>query len=98
MWGLIHSLSESRCISTGAPQGRASSLDLFILYTNDHTKSLPGNLFFKLSDDTAILSLLYQNSDPSLYFTEANKCVQRCDENYLIINIKKTEEMVFDPR
>ena len=65
------------------------------LYTNDCTNSLPGNLFFKFSDDTAILSLLYQNLDPSLYFTEMNTFVQWCDENYLIINIrKKTEEMI----
>lgn len=92
------SVSESKCSSTGAPQGCVSSPVLFTLYTNDCTNSLPGNLFFKFSDDTAILSLLHQNSDPSVYFTEVNNFVQWCDKNYLTINTKKTEEMVFDPR
>lgn len=58
-------------------------------------------MFFKFSDDTAILSLLHQNSDPSLYFTEVSKFVQWCDKNYLTNTKKKkkkTEEMVFDPR
>lgn len=91
-------LSQSKCISTGAPQGCVSSPALFTLYTNDCTNSLPGNLFFKFSDDTAILSLLHQNSDPSLYFMEVNKFVQWCDNTYLIINTKKTKEMVLGPR
>ncbi len=48
--------------------------------------------------NTAILSLLHHNSDPSLYFTEVNKLVQWCDEHYLVINTNKTEEIVLDPR
>lgn len=40
----------------------------FPIDTNNYTNSHLGNLFFKISDDTANLGLLHQDTDPSLYF------------------------------
>ncbi len=93
-----NTLSEPRFISTGAPQGCVSSPVLFTIYTNDCISSYPGNYVFKFSDDTAILSLLYKDADPSSYFNEVQSFVQWCDDHHLTINVKKTEEMLIDPK
>ncbi len=52
----------------------------------------------KFSDDTAILSLLEKNSDISVYHSEIENFVSWCENNQLFLNVKKTVEMVFDPR
>ena len=91
-------LSECKSISTGAPQGCVSSPVLFTLYTNDCTNSHPGNLVFKFSDDTAILSLLHKDSSTSVYFSEIENFVQWCDAHHLTLNVNKTKELVLDPR
>ena len=90
--------SDSKVISTGAPQGCVSSPVLFTLYTNDCISSHSENTIFKFSDDTAILSLQHQHTAPSSYFSEVQSFVRWCDENHLTINTKKTEEMVLDPK
>lgn len=52
----------------------------------------------KFSDDTAILSLMCENTDLSVYFSAVSRFVEWCDLNHLIFITKKTEEMIFDPR
>lgn len=52
----------------------------------------------KFADDTAILSFLCKDVDSSVYQDEIYTFVKWCDTNYLILNIQKTKEMVFDPR
>ncbi len=89
-------LSESRLSSTGAPQGCVSSPVLFTLYTNDCIKVHPDNYIIKFSDDTAILGLLHKDGSPVAYHSEICKFVQWCDSNYLMLNVKKTKEMVFN--
>ena len=88
-----NTLSECKSISTDAPQGC-----LFTLYTNDCINSHPGNRVFKFSDDAAILSLLHKDSITSAYFSEIENFVQWCDAHQLILNVKKTKEMVLHPR
>ena len=40
-------------------------------------------------DDAAILSLQYQHTVPSSYFSEIKSFVRSCDENHFTINVKK---------
>lgn len=51
----------------------------------------------KYSDDTAILSLLTHDSDISSQWAGIDTFVEGCNEHHLRFNVKKTEEMVFDP-
>ena len=87
-------LSEPLTISTGAPQGCVSSPVLFTLYTNECTCSTANNYMIKFSDDTAILGLMSDTSDTAVYKHEIQNFVQWCDKHFLILNVKKTEEMV----
>lgn len=75
-----------------------SSLVLFTLYTDACRSFYINNHIIKFSDDTAILSLLKRNHDISDYFLEIQGFVEWCDNNHLILNVNKKEEMVFDPR
>ena len=40
---------------------------------------------------------MHKDKSPAVYHTEIEEFVQRCD-NYLVLNVTKTEEMVFDPK
>lgn len=90
-------ISNPQDISTGAPQGCVSSPVLFTLYTNSCVRNNSNTYIVKFSDDTAILSLLYKDQDISSYCSEINQFIEWCDANHLIVNVKKTEEMIFDP-
>lgn len=50
------------------------------------------------SDDMAILSLLYKDQDISSYQSEIEQFVEKCDAYHLTVNVKKTEEIIFDPK
>lgn len=45
----------------------------------------------KFSGDTALLSFSYENSDPSVYFSEVSRFVEWCDLNNLIFNLNKKD-------
>ncbi|MBN3324945.1 MMP20 protein, partial [Atractosteus spatula] len=49
-------------------------------------------------DDTAVLGLMHRGSSSSVYMSETQRFVQWCDNNSLILNAKKTKEIVFDPK
>lgn len=74
-----HSVSEFRRTSIGVPQGYVSSPILFTLYTNECTSSDPSNLIIKYSDDTALLSLLYDNTNLTVYRSEGENVVKWWD-------------------
>ncbi len=52
----------------------------------------------KYADDIAILSRLCKDMDLTSYPSEINTFIQWCDKNCLVLNVKKTQEMVLDPR
>ena len=91
-------LSEEALSSTGVPQGTVSSSFLFTLYTNDYVSSYPNQYVINFSDDTIILSLLTSQSDPHSHTAGVDRYAEWCDQNYLMINTKKTEEVIMDPR
>ena len=91
-------MSDSAVSSTGAPQGTVSSSLLFTLYTNDCVSSQPNQCIVKFSDDTVILSLLTSEGNISSHTTGVDRFVTWCDEHYLQVNVRKTEEIVVDPR
>lgn len=68
-------LSETKTLSTGAPQGCVSSHVLFTLYTDACRSFYPNNHNIKFSDDTAILALLKNHSDLSEYFREIQRFI-----------------------
>ncbi len=52
----------------------------------------------KYADDTVILSLLHKDMDVSSYHSEIDAFIQWCDKKCLVLNLKKTQEMVLVPR
>ena len=83
--------------TTGAPQGCVSSPFIFTLYTNDCVPSLPINTLVKFSDDSALVCLITISCDVKQYFSEITNLVKWCDENNLLLNVKKTKEIAVDP-
>ena len=97
-------LSSALTTNVGAPQGCVSSAVLFTLYTDscrteeclsEGRSKGPDQYILKYSDDTVLISLLNSFSDPGLHQQRVNKVVEWSDNNALIINTKKTEEIVF---
>lgn len=62
---------------------------------NDCTSSQSQQINF--SDDQAILGLMDIDTDISVYSSEVKNFVQWCDKHHLIFNVKKAEEIIFDP-
>ena len=97
-------LSSALTTNVGAPQGCVSSAVLFTLYTDscrteeclsECRTDKPDQYILKYSDDTTLISLLDSSSDPGLHQHRVNKVVEWSDNNALIINTKKTEEIIF---
>ena len=70
---------------------------LFSLYTSDYTTQSGFCSLNKYADDTALSGMIF-NDNETAYRNEVSKLVQWCEDNSLVLNVKKTKEMIFDFR
>ncbi|KAL8579300.1 hypothetical protein ACOMHN_010884 [Nucella lapillus] len=82
--------------NTGAPQGCVMSPALFTLYTSDCCCLTEGTLQVKFSDDTSLTGLVATSE--TAYRNAVQTMVEWCDDNYLLLNVAKTKEVVVDFR
>ena len=88
-----NTLSNRIITSTGCPQGCVLSPILFSLYVDDMAVS-DDHTIIKYADDTVILEFISPKSPSSLQ-VEINNIRSWCTRNSLLINTKKTKELVF---
>ena len=84
-------------LNTGAPQGCVLSPTLYTLYTNDYCVKHSDTSLIKFADDSAFQGL-FTNGLDSNYIEEVYRFVKWCEENYLILNVSITKEMILDFR
>ncbi|XP_053722811.1 uncharacterized protein LOC128759684 [Synchiropus splendidus] len=90
-------VSDTRTLNIGSPQGCVLSPWLFSLYTNCCTSSHKSVKLIKFADDTTIIGLI-SDGDESAYRREVERLVSWCSHNNLELNAQKTVEMVMDFR
>ena len=84
-------------LNTGAPQGCVISPTLYTLYTNDYSVKHSDTSLIKFADDCAFQGL-FTNGLDSNYIEEVYRFVKWCEENYFILNVSKTKQMIIDFR
>lgn len=89
--------SQTKILSTGAPQGCVLSPLLFTLFTNDCRSHSSSNKIIKFSDDTTLIGIISDN-DESAYRQEVQLLTEWCEANDLELNVVKTKEMHVDFR
>lgn len=84
-------------ISTGVPQGCILSPWLFSLFTNNLRSNSSLIRIVKYADDTTIVGLI-KGDNGDTYRMEVEKALYWCRSNNLVLNEKKTAEMIIDFR
>ena len=69
---------------------------LYTMYTNDFKTIHTDTKLLKFADDTVIQGLM--SLSDSSYFLEISRFVDWCKENFLILNVSKTKEIIIDFR
>ena len=92
-----NTFSDITHISTGVPQGCVLSPLLFSMYTSDFHLDNNKCVLTKYADDTALTGLI-TNNDEVWCRNEITKFIVWCENNYLVLNVNKTKEIVFDFR
>jgi len=82
--------SSSCLVNAGAPQGTRAGPNCFKLLIKDLTFSIP---CIKYVDDVTVLSVSNEPCDSSLQLALNNLLIW-CDKNGMLLNIKKTKEML----
>ena len=90
-----HSNKITTC--TGAPQGTVLAPFLFSIYTSDFKPTHANCIIDKYADDTILIGLI-KDDNTADYISEVNALVDWCTDNFLILNVEKTKEMVIDFR
>ena len=83
--------------NTGTPQGTVLAPFLFTIYTSDIRSSSSNCHLIKFADDTALLGLIHKE-DANEYTQLVNKFVEYCNDNFLVLNVSKTKELIIDFR
>ena len=68
---------------------------LYTLLTHDYRAHYDSNVIVNFADDTAVIGLV-SNGDETVYRQEVRGLELWFGENNLILNIKKTEELIVD--
>lgn len=92
-----NTISNTIITNTGAPQGCVMSPVLYTLYTNDFTVTHNNTHLLKFADDSAIIGL-FTSKETSDYPDIVESFYQWCKTNYLLLNVKKTKELIIDFR
>jgi hypothetical protein len=94
---LRSTLSDVIVTNTGAPQGCVISPLLFTLYTSTCRSTFENCVIVKYADDTVILGNI-KDEDTSNYKLLIENFSDWCSENKLLLNVRKTKEVIFDFR
>ena len=95
--GNLNITSGTLFTNTGAPQGAVLSPFLFTIYTNDCQIKDDKNLcLIKFADDTSIQGMI--RNDDTFYRESIASFVKWCEDHYLLLNVKKTKELIIDFR
>ena len=84
--------------NTGAPQGAVLSPFLFTAYTNNcRIQESKGTCLIKFADDTTIQGLIKTDNEIE-YRKYISWFVDWCEQHFLLLNVKKTKELIIDFR
>ena len=81
-------LSDKITTKIGVPQGCVLSPFLFSIYTSDCKTGNESCTIIKYADDTVVMGLVSEN-DEAPYRHEVTKFVNWCQDNNLVLNLKK---------
>ena len=87
--------SDVLTLNTGTPQGCVLSPTLYNLFTYDCAVDKVSTDMVKFADDTTLCGHITDN-DEGQYREEVTNLVRWCDQNNLLLNVKKTKEMIID--